>query len=107
MNKKFDHVISAVLRDTQAYDSYFNKVNHFSLTVNFLTPKDLDLHCSHDIMLRTQTLTINLSNPTIRLTHHHETYITDFNLITQNRLHHSFYPLLPNTLKWTNKHLDQ
>ena len=52
MNKKYDHIISAALRDTKAYDSYFSKINHFSLTFNFLTPKEFDLHCSHQIMLR-------------------------------------------------------
>ena len=28
--------------------------NNFSLTLHFLTPKESDLHCSHDIMLRTK-----------------------------------------------------
>ena len=54
MNKKFDHVISAALCVTKAYDPYFKKCNHFSLTVNFLTPKERDLHCSYQIMLRTK-----------------------------------------------------
>ena len=34
--------------------TYFNKLNHFSLTFHFLTPKERDLHCSHKIMLRTK-----------------------------------------------------
>ena len=51
--KKYNHVISAALRDIQAYDSYFNKFNNFSLSFHFLTPKELDSHCSHDILLRT------------------------------------------------------
>ena len=54
LDKKHDHVISAALRDIQAYDSYFNKFNKFALTFNFLTPKERDLHCSHNIMLRTK-----------------------------------------------------
>ena len=33
---------------------YFNKLNHFSLTFHFLTPKERDLHCSHKVMLRTK-----------------------------------------------------
>ena len=36
-----------------AYD-YFNKLNHFSLTFHFLTPKERDLHCSHEVMLQTK-----------------------------------------------------
>ena len=68
--KKYDLIISAALRDTKAYDSYFSKFNHFSLTVNFLTPKERDLHCSHQIMLRTkQTHTYNY----YKLIQHHYT----------------------------------
>ena len=52
--KKYDNVISAALHDIHAYDSYFNKFNHFSLTFQFLTPKVPDLHCSHEVMLRTK-----------------------------------------------------
>ena len=47
-------IISTALRETKAYDSYFNNFNHFSLIFNFLTPKERDLHCSHQIMLRTK-----------------------------------------------------
>ena len=54
LNKKNDNVISAALRDIHAYDLYFNKFNHFSLTFHFLTPKERDLHCSHENMLRTK-----------------------------------------------------
>ena len=54
LDKKYDHVISAALCNIQAYDSYFNKFNNFSLTFHFLTPKERDLHCSHDVMLRTK-----------------------------------------------------
>ena len=52
MNKKYDNDISTALRDTKAYTSDFNKFNHFSLTFNFLTPKERDLNCSHQIMIR-------------------------------------------------------
>ena len=52
--KKHDKVISAALRSTNAYKSYFNKFNHFSLIFHFLTLKERDLHCSHKIMLRTK-----------------------------------------------------
>ena len=44
MNKKFDHIISAALRDTKANDSYISKFNHFSLTFSFLTPKERYAH---------------------------------------------------------------
>ena len=52
--KKKDKVISAALRNTNAYESYFNKFNHFSLTFHFLTPKERHLHCSHEVILRTK-----------------------------------------------------
>ena len=55
LNKKHENVISAAhVRDIHAYDSYFNKFNHFSLTFHFLRPKERDLHCSHEVMLRTK-----------------------------------------------------
>ena len=53
-NKKYDNIISTALTETKAYDSYFTKFNHFSLTFNFLTPKERDLHRSHEVMLRTK-----------------------------------------------------
>ena len=49
-----DHVISEALIDTQAYQSFQDKFNLFTLTFHFLTPQERDLHCSHDIMLRTK-----------------------------------------------------
>ena len=54
MNKKYDDVISTAIRETEAYDSYFSKFNHFAITLNFLTPKGRDLHFSHQLMLRTK-----------------------------------------------------
>ena len=50
LNQKYDNVISATLRDIHAYDTYFNKFNHFSLTFHFLTPKERELRCSHEVM---------------------------------------------------------
>ena len=47
--KKYDHVISAALRGIQAIH-----FNNFSLTFHFLIPKERDLNCSHDVMLRTK-----------------------------------------------------
>ena len=38
----------------QAYESVYEKFETFLLTFHFLTPKERDLHCSHDIMLRTK-----------------------------------------------------
>ena len=35
---------------------YFNKFNHISLAFHFLTPKERDLHCSHEVMLRTKQI---------------------------------------------------
>ena len=54
MNKKYDNAIYTALCDAKAYDCYFKKFNHFSLTFNFLTPKECDLQCSHQIILRTK-----------------------------------------------------
>ena len=54
MDRKHDHIISKALIDFQAYESFYDKFEIFSLTFHFLTPKDGDLHCSRDIMLRTK-----------------------------------------------------
>ena len=55
---KHDHIISKQLSDIQTYESFYEKFETFSLTFHLFTPKDRDLHCSHDIMLQTkQTLT--------------------------------------------------
>ena len=73
MNKNYDNIISTALRDPKAYDSYFNKYNRFSLILNFLTPKERDLHCSqHRIMLRTKQ---NYTYTYYKFVQHH--YITN------------------------------
>ena len=54
IDKKHDHIISEALIDIQAYESFYEKFEIFSLTIQFLTPKKRDLHCSRDIMLRTK-----------------------------------------------------
>ena len=53
-DRKFDHIISEALTSTQAYDSFKERFQIFSLTFHFLAPHERDLHCSHDIMLRTK-----------------------------------------------------
>ena len=53
-DRKFDHIISEALTNTQAYESFKERFQIFSLTFHFLTPHERDLHCSHDIMLRTK-----------------------------------------------------
>ena len=53
-DRKFDHIISEALTYTQAYKSFKEKFQLFSLTFHFLAPYERDLHCSHDIMLRTK-----------------------------------------------------
>ena len=52
LDKNHDHIISDALSDIQAYESFHEKFQTFSLTS--LTPKERELHCSHDIMLRTK-----------------------------------------------------
>ena len=66
----------------KTHDSkYLNKFNHFSLTFHFLTPRERDLHCSHDVMLRTkQTHTYTYyqfiqHHYTARQLHHRYQYI--------------------------------
>ena len=53
-DRKFDHIISEALTNTQAYESFKERFKIFSLTFHFLAPHERDLHCSHDIMLRTK-----------------------------------------------------
>ena len=53
-DRKFDHSISEALTNTQAYESFKERFQIFSLTFHFLAPHERDLHCSHDIMLRTK-----------------------------------------------------
>ena len=53
-DRKYDHIISEALNDIQAYESFQDKFQLFSLTFHFLAPDERNLHCSHDIMLRTK-----------------------------------------------------
>ena len=53
-DRKFDYIISEALTNTQAYESFKERFQIFSLTFHFLAPHERDLHCSHDIMLRTK-----------------------------------------------------
>ena len=81
-DRKFDHIISVALTNTQAYESFKERFQIFSLTFHFLAPHERDLHCSHDIMLRTkQTHTYSY----YRFIQHH------FDLHTPSRQpHHRF-----------------
>ena len=38
----------------QSYQSFYDQFQLFTLTFHFLSPQERDLHCSHDIMLRTK-----------------------------------------------------
>ena len=69
MKKKYDNVISTGLCEI---NFYFEKFNFFSLLFNFLTSKELDLHCSHQIMLRTKQ-THTYTNYKI-IQHHYTSY---------------------------------
>ena len=53
-DRKYDHINSEAPNDNQAYESFQDKFQLFSLTFQFLAPHERDLHCSHDIMLRTK-----------------------------------------------------
>ena len=83
LNKKYDTVISAALRDFHAYDSYFNKFNRFSQTLHFHTTKERDLHCSHDVMLRTKQTHTHTYYQFIQ---HHYTLITP-----EQQRHHGYH----------------
>ena len=52
-NRKHDHIISESLVDIQAYESFYDNFQLFSLNFHFLSPQERDLHCSHDIDLHT------------------------------------------------------
>ena len=93
-DRKFDHIISEALTDTQAYESFKEKFQLFSLTFHFIAPHERDLHCSHDIILRTkQTHTYTyyrfIQNYLI-YTLHQDNHTTVFNLLTLSTLHHFF-----------------
>ena len=55
-DRKYDHIISEAPTDMQAYESFKEKFQLFSLTFHFLAPQERDLHCSRDIMLRTKQI---------------------------------------------------
>ena len=91
LDKKHDHIISEALSDIQAYEPFHKKFQTFSLSFHFLTPKEGDLHCSHDIMCElskhTHTLIIVLSRIIFIYTHHHNNPTTDFNSSILNTPH--------------------
>ena len=53
-NKKYDNIIARALTNTKAYEPFFSTFNHFALTFHFLTPKEWDVHSSHEIMLKSK-----------------------------------------------------
>ena len=53
-DRKHDQIISKSLVDIQAYESFYDKFQLFSLTFHFLSPEERDLHCSHYLILRTK-----------------------------------------------------
>ena len=53
-DKMHDHNISEALADIKAYETFYDKFQLFSLIFHFLSPKEHDLHYSHDIILRTK-----------------------------------------------------
>ena len=53
-DRKHGHIISESLVDIQAYEGFHDKFQLLSLTFHFLSPQERDLHCSHEIMLRTK-----------------------------------------------------
>ena len=91
-DRKFDHIISEALIDIQAYESFKDKFQLFSLTFHFLAPHERALHCSHDIMLRTkQTHTYTYyrfkQNHLICILHQ-DNHTIVFSFLTRNKHHH-------------------
>ena len=89
-DRKKDHIISKSLADIQAYESFYDKFQLFSLTFHFLSPQERDLHCSHDIMLSTkQTHTCTyyrfIQN---QIDLHQDNLTIVFSFLTQSTRHH-------------------
>ena len=92
-DKKHDHIVSEALIDMQAYQSFYDQFQLFTLTFHFFSPQERDLHCSHDIMLRTKqthTYTYYRFKTTSIYTHHLDSPTIVFSLLTQNTRHHFF-----------------
>ena len=94
-DRKFDHVISEALTDMQAYESFKEKFQLFSLTFHFLAPHERDLRTAH------MTLCYALNKPThihiialykiiLTYTLHQDNHTTIFSFLTLNTLHHFF-----------------
>ena len=87
-------LFSLKLSPTQAYESFYEKFETFSLTFHFLTPKERAFHCSRDIVLRTkQTHTYTyykIIQIHLNYIHHHDNPIVDINSLTPNT-HHRFF----------------
>ena len=94
LDKKHDHIISEAVCDIQAYEFYYSKFNIFSLTIHFLTPKERDLHCSHDIMSLTKHTHIytyyRFENNITHCIHHYDNRTIGINSLIPNTLQHSF-----------------
>ena len=52
-----DNIFARALTKTKAYEYYFNKFDQVDLTFYFLTPKERDIHCSHEILMTKLTHT--------------------------------------------------
>ena len=85
----------------QANESFYDIFQLFSLTFHFLSPQKRDLHCSHDIMLRTKqthTYTYYRFIKNHFDLHHHDNPTIVFNSLTRNT-HHHFFLILHIALK--------
>ena len=78
----------------QAYESFYDKFQLFSLTFHFLSPQERDLHCSHDMFYalnkRTLTHIIVLYKIILIYTLHQDNPTIVFSLLIQSTRHHSF-----------------
>ena len=90
IDRKYDHIISEALTDMQAYESFKEKFQFFSLTFHFLAPRERDLHYT--------TLCYALNKPThihiiasykiiLIYTLHQDNHTTVFSFLTRITLH--------------------
>ena len=84
-DRKHDQNISESLFDLQAYESFYDKFQLFSLTFHFLSPQERDLHCSHDLMVRTKQ---THAYTYYRFIQNHDNLTIVFSFLTQSTRHH-------------------
>ena len=86
-DRKNDHVISKSLADIQAYESFYDKFQVFSLTFHFLSPQEPMILCSA-LNKPTHIHTIVLYKIILICTPHQDNLTIVFSFLTQSTRHH-------------------